>query len=423
MSNAESLHRHRPLPKKVFAVAPGVHTFVGYVTSNFSVIIGPEGYILVDTGDDPAVARDALGEIRQLTDKPLVGVILTHSHPDHCMGGAGFLEGQEPDLPVWSRENFGGEAAGFVGIERITGARAMRQFGTNIPPERYTVNALVPKPAVFGGPGIKPLRPNRVFAGERQDLRLGGLDLELYAMPGETSDHLCIRLPESGVLFCADNMYRSFPNLYPIRGSGYRDVAAWAESLRRMRAFNPTAVIMGHTEPAFGKEGLSMLENYAEAIQYVYDATLQGMNEGRTPDELAATVRLPERLRNLEYLGEYYGCVPWAVRAIFSGRLGWFDGNPTNLAPLAPWEEAERLLALAGGPGALIAAAGKALADGDHRWAARLADICLDAPGLSDVLTAAARAVKADALEALSSRVLPITGKNYLMSCAQELRK
>lgn len=414
-------HRHRPLTKKIFTVSPGFYTFVGWATSNFSAILGPEGWILIDSGDDPVVAREALAEIRKLTDKPLAGVVLTHSHPDHTMGAVGFLEGEDPNLPVWGRSNFGGEAAGFQGLERITGRRAGRQFGLGIPPERYTVNSLVPKPAVFGGPETKMLRPNKFFAGEKQELRLAGLNLELYAAPGETSDQLFIWFPASQVLICADNMYRSFPNLYPIRGSGYRDVASWAESLRRMRAFNPKAVILGHTEPAEGEEGLSMLENYAAAIQYVYDETLKGMNEGRTADELAATIRLPEHLRNLDYLGEYYGCVPWAVRSIFSGKLGWFDGNPVNLAPLAPQEEAEHMAALAGGAAGLLAAAREALDSGHCRWAARLADTCLRLPG-SGALHQDARRLLAAALEIMSGEILPITGKNYLMSCALELR-
>ena len=417
-------HRHRPLPKKIFQMTPRVHTFVGYATSNFSAVLGPEGWILIDTGDDPESAREALQAIRTLTDKPLAGVILTHSHADHTLGAPGFLEGERPDLPVWGRARFGGEGAGFRGLENVTGLRAGRQFGKNIPPQRYTVNALVPNPSgAFSAPRSAPLSPNATFEGEKHTLRLGGLELELYAAPGETTDQLFIWFPEDEVLFCADNMYRSFPNLYPIRGSGYRDVAGWAESLRRMRRFNPKAVVMGHTEPAFGEEGLGMLENYAAAIQHVFDETVKGMNEGRTPDELAVTVQLPERLRKLEYLGEYYGCVPWAVRSIFSGLLGWFDGNPAKLVPLAPQEEADRLSVLAGGRDNLLAAAHKALEGKDYRWAVRLADALQALSGASEAERAASRDIKADALEALSGLLLPITGKNYLMSCALELRE
>ena len=417
-------HHHRPLVKNIFQVGARTHVFVGWTTSVFSAVIGPEGWVLIDTGDDAASAREALKEIRALTDKPLAGVILTHSHADHTLGAAGFLENERGDIPVWSRACFGGEQAGFRGLERITGLRAGRQFGRIIPLERYTVNSFVPNPNdAFSGPSAAPLRPNQTFAEERRDIQLGGLTFELYAAPGETSDQLNIRLPDENILFCGDNMYQSFPNLYPIRGAGYRDVAAWAASLRRMRALNPTAVVMGHTDPVFGGAGLDMMDNYAAAIQYVLDATLQGMNEGRTPDELAAEIRLPEHLRGLEYLGEFYGCLPWAVRSIFAGHLGWFDGNPTNLVPLAPLEEAERMAALAGGADNLLPAARKALQDKDYRWAVRLADICLRLPVMPAAGREEAAAVKADALEALSEAILPITGRNYLMSCALELRQ
>ncbi len=417
-------HQHRPLPRKRFPVNGRIHAFVGYGTSVFSAIDGPEGLIWIDTGDNPAASAEAQRELRAITNKPVVGVILTHSHPDHTLGASGLLEGERADIPVWARANFGGEQAGFRGLEKIAAQRAGRQFGMIIPPERYTVNALVTAPnAAFSGTGPKPLAPNNFFDGQKHVLRLAGLELELHAAPGETSDQLFVWSPEDEILFCADNMYRSFPNLYPIRGSAYRDVAAWAASLRRMRPLNPKAVVMGHTEPAFGEEGLSMLENYAAALQHVFDETLKGMNEGRGPDELAATVQLPEHLRKLEYLGEYYGCVPWSVRSIYAALLGWFDGNPTKLAPLTPDEEATHLAVLAGGADKLLQSAKKALTEGDHRWAARLADICLTLPKAPANLASEARRIKADALEAMSEFVLPITGKNYLLSCALELRK
>ncbi|MDE0499242.1 MAG: hypothetical protein OXH86_18035 [Acidimicrobiaceae bacterium] len=57
------------------------------------------------------------------------------------------------------------------------------------------------------------------------------------------------------------------------------------------------------------------------------------MNDGKTPDELAHEVVLPADLAADPLLGEYYGNVSWSVRAIYSGILGWFDGNPAHMRP------------------------------------------------------------------------------------------
>jgi uncharacterized sulfatase len=35
--------------------------------------------------------------------------------------------------------------------------------------------------------------------------------------------------------------------------------------------------------------------------------------------------------------------VPHAVRAIYAGLLGWYDGNPTTLNPLEPKRKAQKM--------------------------------------------------------------------------------
>ena len=109
-------------------------------------------------------------------------------------------------------------------------------------------------------------------------------------------------------------------------------------------------LIPGHTAVIRGKDQIrETLTNYRDAIQYVLTETLKGMDRGLTPDELAETVVLPERFASLPYLQEYYGTVQWTVRAIFTGYLGWFDGNPTNLGSLPKKEKADNQIRMMGG--------------------------------------------------------------------------
>ena len=177
--------------------------------------------------------------------------------------------------------------------------------------------------------------------------------------------------------------------------------------------------MFGHTTAILGEASIqSVLNNTAEAIEYVYSETIKGMNEGKTADELAVSVQLPLRLRNDAYLAEIYGAIPWAVREIYVAKLGWFDGNPTNLVPLSPLENAERMAQLAGGKEGLVLAAREAMKKKDYRWAAKLADCLLQLGEQTE-----GRKIKADALEGISDAILPIAGKNYLMDAALELKK
>ena len=56
------------------------------------------------------------------------------------------------------------------------------------------------------------------------------------------------------VLMCADDLYRTFPNLYAIRGAPTRDVLTWVKSLDKMRALRPKYLVPSHTQPVEGKE-------------------------------------------------------------------------------------------------------------------------------------------------------------------------
>lgn len=110
------------------------------------------------------------------------------------------------------------------------------------------------------------------------------------------------------------------------------------------------------------------------------------------------TVDLPDHIKELDYLREYYGNIERSIRAIFDGYLGWFDGNPTHLFSMPPKDEARQIAKLAGGDDVLREAAEKALAEGDAQWCAQLCDhlLALD-EGNQEV-----RNLKADALGKLA---------------------
>jgi len=75
-----------------------------------------------------------------------------------------------------------------------------------------------------------------------------------------------------------------------------------------MRDLNPEVLIPSHTRPIVGSKKIKrILTNYRDAIQFVHDQSVRGINMGMTPDELVEYVVLPPHLRNLPYLQEFYG--------------------------------------------------------------------------------------------------------------------
>lgn len=410
-------------PRKVVEVADGVHTAVGYSVSNVSMIVGDDGVIIVDTGMDVPRASEIAAQFRKITDKPVKAIIFTHSHGDHTGGASAFFGTERPQ--IWARANFGSEsqplADAGVSFQKVRGAR---QAGFRLPPEQRVNNGIAPAQYPKRGGEVfatrKDTRPTHMFDEVRKRIEVAGVTLELIAAPGETNDQLAVWYPAQKVLFAGDNIYRSFPNLYAIRGTPARSVRLWADSLSEMVDLAPAALVPGHTLPVVGTDDAKqVLTDYRDAVRFVHDKTVEGMNKGLTPDQLVEYVQLPDHLAEKEYLQPFYGNIEFGVRSVFSFYLGWFDGNPTNLFRLTPKAEAVRMVKLAGGQERLMATAREALENDDPQWAAQLADhlIAFD-PEASD-----AKLLKADALTALGHRTVTATARNYYLTVAQELRE
>lgn len=410
--------------EELIRVTDGVFTAVGYGVQPVSMIVGDDGVIIVDTGIDTATAETVLAQFRQITDKPVKAIIYTHGHGDHT-GGTAVFKG--PDTQVWGRAGFGVEnrVQREVGLE-IQNLRAQRQSGMAVPRDQVINLGIgqyyVPRQeaGVRSHASTGDLTPENTFASALKKLRIAGVDLELVAANGETADQLYVWLPRQKVVFSGDNYYKSWPNLYAIRGTVYRDIRQWVASLDGMLDEEPEFLVPGHTRPILGKDRVTKaLRIYRDAIQYVFDKTIEGMNKGLTPDQLVDYVELPEVYANSENLTPWYGHPDWAVRAIFNYYLGWFDGNPTNLFPLPPREEALRMAKLAGGEDRLHAQLVSAMAGKDWQWALQLSDYLMALRPESGEI----KLMRADILTGLADIHLTTTARNYYLTVAQELRR
>lgn len=401
-------------PKGITKICENVYFFLGYGGSTCTLVIGEESCLLIDCLNGMAVAKEALKEIEKLTDKPITHIVYTHYHHfDHTSGAKVFANedttiiGRKPTYPQYGKGGL---------LKDIYGIRGARQFGVGLTQEESISVGIGPYNQINNEKG--PLPCTELFSEDVVHLDLNGIQVMLSAAPGETDDHLYVWLPQYKVLCCGDNYYESWPNLYAIRGGQYRDVSSWIDSLRTMANHHPYALLPGHTRAVVGKDVVAeVLKNFSGALEYVLVSTLEGMNQGKTPEELVETVVLPPEYASLPYLQEYYGTVAWSVRAIYQGYLGWFDGNPTSLGFMPQKDRATKTLTLMGGGSKVLAAAQDALAQGDAQWGAELCDILLQ--GEEEV--AGAKACKAGCLTHLGRMTISANGRHYYLVCAKQL--
>lgn len=403
---------------EIIKLNENVYVAVGYDGSNASMIIGEQGVVIVDALRALGAAEMVAELFREITSKPVAALIYTHGHEDHTGGASAFI-GTAKGVKVIARAGFKDELQENSPVEPILKQRNARQFGRDLPAEAVINRGVGPGTSSKDRVGEGYVQPNTTFQ-DSMFVKLAGLDFELHAADGETNDELFVWIPSLKTLFTGDNYYKSFPNLYAIRGSQYRDVKAWGESIQKMGALPVAYLVPGHTRPLSGESVVhTNLMNYSTAILSVYQQTIEAMNNGYTLQQTVDRVKLPDSLVDQPNLQEFYGSVPWGVRSVFLHYVGWFDGNPTNLNPLSSAQEAKNMIELAGGEEKMFKQLSQAEVEGNYQWGLQLVDYLMQADYEKTKVTA----TQIKLLRALAGQQINAPARNYYLSYSYELEK
>jgi alkyl sulfatase BDS1-like metallo-beta-lactamase superfamily hydrolase len=340
--------------------------------SNAYMMTTPEGRIVVNTGmgfEAPVHKRN----FDAIDDRPIRYILLTQGHVDH-VGGVDLLRQESTELVAHANNqthqaddarigSFRAVRSGFAFADAI--ARAWKYIQEN----------------TGGGiPAQSRPTPDITF-DDRCELELGGLRMELLWTPGgETTDSMVVWLPDHGVCFTGNlfsALFGHFPNLVTVRGDRYREALGFIESLERVLALEPDMLLPGHHGPVVGREAIrDELTRLRDAVQYVHDETVKGMNHGKDVHTLMREIQLPRELE----VGEGYGKVSWSVRAIWENYAGWFHhSSTTELYDVPPSAVHADLVELAGGAEAVAKGADQKLSEGEPVEAIYLAEVALSA--------------------------------------------
>lgn len=402
-------------PYEIKKINDRIYHVVGLGHSNSIAIEGKTSWILVDTLDSDQRALRMKAELAKIADKPVKTIIFTHSHYDHHGGSGAFKDTVEEIIAFKPKKT---PLKYYNLLDDVLQKRTSKQFGYALSDEECMTQGIGIREGrvVNDGTGIC-LDANVVYDQDIVEREIDGVKLQLVLAVGETDDQIFVWLPEDKVLCCGDNYYGCFPNLYAIRGSQYRDIAAWVDSLNLILSYPAEVVLPGHTKAIIGQAQVQeVLCNFKDAIEYILLETLKCMNKGMSESETVAAVVLPQKWADLPYLGEFYGTVEWSVRSVYHGYFGWFDGNPTHLAQLSDDLYDAKLLSMIGEE-KLESEIQTALKEEQYQMAVQLCDILLNTK--TDVQKY--KKLKAEGLLGLSKYVTSANARHYYLCSAKEL--
>ena len=422
-SKVEKLIEHsKEFERQVISFkTPGgkIHFAIGFGIANSIMVEGDGGNIIIDASDSVFEAEKIYSLFAEQNSNPIKAIIYTHNHGDHTFGTAFYLKNQKEKPQIIAHEDTDYYVQRIMGIlNPIITQRSTRMFGTLLSEEDF-INVGIGSSLNVSKSPTGYIKPDITFQDSLKT-NIAGIDIELYHAPGETNDQLFVWLPNHKSLMPGDNIYKTFPNLYTIRGTTHRDVIGWINSIDHMQSFEPEFLFPSHTKPVVGKNKISeVLMVYRDAIQYIHDQTIRLMNQGYYPDQIVEMVELPEDISNSPYLYEFYGTVRWSVKSIFNGYLGWFNGNPSELDPLSREEKAKRISKLAGGNDNLLSQLKAAVKNEDMQWALELSDYLIALDFFNDEV----KNLRQQALIYEGSRSSNPNKRNYFLTSALELQK
>jgi alkyl sulfatase BDS1-like metallo-beta-lactamase superfamily hydrolase len=399
-----------------------IWVFCGYGLAPVSIIDTDEGLIAFDTGDTKHDGEILLEAIRSVSDKPIRAIIYGHSHT--AFGAGVFAEGQD-DLTIIGHPNLNAvveanaKAAGFPAYFQEIGpyltARGLIQFNAFMPsegPDAWVLPTTLPEDFTLA------YLPVNTPVDDGEEMTVLGQKMQFFTKYGSDDKvHTTVWLPDRKILFTT-LLWSSPPQLYSVRGDVFRDPREWIEGLKFNRNLEPEVLISAAARPVVGKETIrERLEGYLDGASFVLDQTLRGILGGKGPDDLRDLVRLPEYLKEVPNNLENYGEVSSYPPAIYYQAVGWYDNDAAKLSPVAPMDEAERIVPLLGGREKVLAAAEAAMGKREYSWAAQLVNYLYRL----DPMDADARRIKAEALRQMAYVSTGANNRAHLLSQALAL--
>ena len=390
----------------LFEVAPGLYQIRGYDLAVMTVIRGETGWVVIDPLLTKETAAASLALVnKQLGERPVTAVLYTHSHADHFGGVRGIVTDEQiknGEVRIIGPEGVEEHAISenIIAGNAMT-RRAQFQFGFNLDVSPTgIVDSGIGKGLSTGTIGF--IAPTEEISVGGESVMIDGVEFVFHMAHGtEAPAEFTFFLPKYKAVHVAEIAVGTLHNVLTPRGAQVRDALAWADAINDLLVHfgDDVEIVLGsHNWPTWGNQkSRELLQAHRDVYRYIHDQTMRLANSGYTMHEIPPLLGEPDFMRQEFSVRGYYGSVNHNARATYQRYFGWWDGNPANLDPLPPADEAERLVELAGGEQNILHHAIGYYDRGDYRWAAKLLNSLVFANPEN------------------------VTGRNYLSACYEQL--
>ena len=225
---------------------------------NTGIIIGDDAVMVIDTQATPVMAQDVIRRIREVTDKPIKYVVMSHYHAVRVLGASAYMaEGGEQIIA--SRDTYD------LVVERgeFDKASEIGRF-----PRLFQNVESVPEGLTW---------PTMTFEG-KMSIWLGKLEVQLIQLGrGHTKGDTVAWIPSEKILFSGDLV--EF-DATPYAGDAY--FKDWPQTLDNVAALQPEKLVPGRgaalTTPEQVQAGLSGTRDF---IKDLYQSVQAGAAAGK----------------------------------------------------------------------------------------------------------------------------------------------
>lgn len=276
-------------------IGPGLYAYTAEGDPNSGIIVGDEACMVVDAQATPAMAGDVIARVRQVTDKPIRYVLLTHYHAVRVLGASAY------------------EGATILASDATRGLIVERG-------EQDKASEIGRFPRLFPGaesipPGLT--WPHVTFAREitvwlgRREVRI------IHPGRGHTAGDTIAWVPDARTAFTGDLV--EYHSACYCGDAHFRD---WPATLDAIAALGPQAVVPGRGDalanPAMVAEGIRLTRDFLATL---YGSVADSVAKGRSLKEAFDACRAAMDPKFASF-AIYEHCLPFNVARAYDEASG-----------------------------------------------------------------------------------------------------